>query len=268
MLRLHDLQSEFQRFIAGEESPTLLERMVADAPGFAERLSIYRNNFIVTHTTALSRVFPVVRALVDHRFFAFAVHEYLRCSPPCAPCLSDFGEDFPDFLEKFPPAAGLSYVGDVARLEWAISRVLKAASVPPLSVHAMIHNERDAAAMRLEFNPAVRLVASAYPIDMIWNVHQSDAMADEVRLDPEEVHLEVGGNGRPLIRRCKIGKWKFRSSIAAGSTLGQAVEAALEHDHRFDVDDAIRMLFGDGLIVGIRSEKGPATVGNQAERDD
>lgn len=260
MKRLRDFQTKFQRFVAGRDSAALLEYVIADAPGLAERLSVYRNNFLVSHTTALSHLYPVVRLLVDARFFAFAAHNYLRDSPPRTPCMSDFGGDFPEFLATFPPAAGISYIADVARLEWAISRVCMAGSISPLSVRALIDSGRDPAEMRLDFHPALRFVNSPYPVDVIWQLHQSGPMSHAIQLEAEEVHLEVGGIGLPLLRRCQRSQWRFRALVADGFTLGQAVEAALKDDDKFDVDHAVRTLFENGLIIGIRCDDGPVSA--------
>ena len=41
---------------------------------------------------------------------------------------------FPEFLARFPPAASLAYIADVARLEWAVNRALHAPDAAPLDV--------------------------------------------------------------------------------------------------------------------------------------
>ena len=64
--------------------------------------------------------FPVVCRLVDHPFFAYAAHEFLRDHPPRSRCLAEYGGGFPDFLAAFEPCSSLPYLADVARFEWAI----------------------------------------------------------------------------------------------------------------------------------------------------
>lgn len=126
MLTLHELQYDFRRFLIGE-TPEPLLRLV-DGVGFEpkSRLSIYRNNMLVTLTATLKATFPVVCRLVDDRFFEYAANGFIQHNLPASPCLIEYGEDFPEFLDRFPPAGVLGYLADVARLEWAINRVVHA----------------------------------------------------------------------------------------------------------------------------------------------
>ena len=246
---LYDVQSDFRRFIADEEPGELPDLVCGDTVEARRRLAIFRNNSLVTHTTALAAVYPVVRRIVDGRFFAYAVHEFLRTSLPSHPCLSEFGARFPAFLEDFPPAAGLRYLPDIARLEWVISRVAGAAAGMPLSIDKLIERSGDPALARLWLDPAVRFVASDYPIDVIWTLNQP-GRDPETTLPDERVWLEVRAGGAELLRRHDTGNWTFRSALSAGSTLGTAAEEALHQDRAFDLGAAIAALFAERLVVG------------------
>ena len=132
------------------------------------RLAIYRHHVLSSLTAVLADTFPVVRRLVDPRFFAYAADVFIRRHPPNGPCLFEYGAGFADFLADFPPCRDLPYLPDVARLEWALE--------------AAYHGE-DTAPHHLQ---------SPYPIDTIWHANQPGADPDTVvHLDTGPVRLEI-----------------------------------------------------------------------------
>jgi hypothetical protein len=245
---LYDVQSDFRRFIASQEPGALAGLVCGDAVEAMRRLAVYRNNSLVAHTTALGATYPVVRRLVDGRFFAYAVHEFLRANPPSHPCLAQFGARFPSFLESFAPAVELRYLPDIAQLEWDISRIAGTTPGVPLPIEKLVERQGDPALARLRLDPATRFVASDYPIDVIWTLNQPDS-EPETALPDESVWLEVRGSGAELLRRHDRGHWTFRSALAAGSTLGAAAEDARRQDCAFDLAAAIAALFAERLVV-------------------
>jgi hypothetical protein len=62
------------------------------------------------------------------------------------------------------------------------------------------------------------------------------------------------------IRRLPEADWAFRSRIAEGARLGNAVDAAVTLDPTFDLVAALSSLFEEGLVVEICGEDfGPPT---------
>ncbi|WP_338606729.1 DNA-binding domain-containing protein [Pelagibacterium nitratireducens] len=69
------------------------------------RFAVYRNNVHVSLVTALTKGFPVVRALVGEEFFTAMARVFVGQTKPSSPMLFQYGENFPDFIAEFPPAA-------------------------------------------------------------------------------------------------------------------------------------------------------------------
>jgi hypothetical protein len=270
MPTLRDLQSDFRRFLTGE-TPEQLLRLV-DGVGFEPeaRLSIYRNNMLVTLTAALKATFPVVCRLVDDRFFEYAANAFIQHHLPAAPCLVEYGGNFPDFLASFPPAASLDYLPDVAKLEWAISRVLLAPypeSAIPLA--RLLAVRGDPAQIRLGMTAACRYVASPHRIDQIWQSNQPgmDAAA-EMSLDRCGTHLEVRLADGLQLSSLSAAIWTFRSRIADGVALGAAAAEALAIAPDFDLTQALAALFDAGLVVGYCDAADPNMVQREDQRSE
>ena len=104
MPTLHELQSGFVNFIVGDSADDLVGLVEPGAIDPVSLLSIYRNNALITLTETLAAVYPVVRRLVDQRFFDYAASTYISSNLPSRPCLAEYGAEFPAFLALFPPA--------------------------------------------------------------------------------------------------------------------------------------------------------------------
>ena len=102
MTSLHELQRDMTAALLGRGAGGVVAAMVTEDGIAAEaRLLIYRHHVVTTLTAALRATFPVVCRLVDERFFGYAADEYIRQEPPAGPCLFEYGETFPEFLEAF-----------------------------------------------------------------------------------------------------------------------------------------------------------------------
>jgi len=82
------------------------------------RLSVYRNTIHGTLTTALRLSYPAVYRLVGREFFEAAVRIFIEKEPPHGAYLDEYGAGFAEFLALFLPAASLTYLPAVAKLEW------------------------------------------------------------------------------------------------------------------------------------------------------
>jgi len=251
MPTLHELQSDFRRFLVGQ-SPEQLLRLV-DGVGFEPeaRLSIYRNNMLVSLTAALKATFPVVCRLVDARFFDYAANSFIQDHLPNTPCLAEYGADFPDFLSSFPPAACLDYLPDVARLEWAINRVLHApCAASPVALASLLTVPGDPAQIRLQMPAACQYVASVHPVDRIWQSNQPGSDLLETSHHQRAAYLEIRRTDGLQLTGLPQSTWKFRSRIAEGATLGQAAAEALGVEPDLDLAQALAALFDAGLVTG------------------
>jgi hypothetical protein len=152
----------------------------------ASRFDVHKRHFLRSLTAALEKTFPGIVNLVDIRFFGFAADAFVRAYPPKSPCLFEYGAELPGFLQRFPPCAQLPYLGDVARLEWAM--------------HEVFHAEEER---------PIRILSSRWPIDAIWR------LAIGCTEDPVDMH--AGGVDLVVYRDGDEVKFK---QISPGTVLG------------------------------------------------
>src|SRR5205085_2247436 len=122
---------------------------------------------------ALSATYPVVRRLVGAAFFDEAARRHALAVPSTSGDLSRYGVGFAAFLEAYEPARELRYLPDVARLEWALHECDQAADAAGLDLATLAGvAPGEEGRVRLALHPAVRLVASEYPVLSIWEANQ------------------------------------------------------------------------------------------------
>lgn len=249
MLALEDLQREMRAGLLGEGGPELWRAIAGDGLRPEARLAVYRNNLFTSLTDALALVFPVVRKLVDPRFFAFACHDYIAAHPPRGPCLFEYGRTFPDFLGGFAPCRGLPYLADVARFEWLQNEVLHAADEEPLDPSPLASLAERSEDLRFRVRPTYKLLRSPFPVDAIWRANQADADPQAgVDLGSGGASIEVRRLGDDVVfRTLAPADFAFRAAVAGGSSLADAASAALAADPPFDLVVALRQLFAEGV---------------------
>ncbi len=254
MLALHELQRRFAAAVVDGDGEPLAQAVIDDAPGAVARLGIYANHFRVTLIDALAAAFPVVRQLVGPPFFQAAARQYVRQTPPASPRLFEYGADFPHFLERLPEAHPLVYLADVARLEWAINEAWHAPDAPALSENAIGQLRAGVlSALHVRLHPSCRLIASPFPVDRIWSVHQGGCG------DPDVVDLGAGGT-RLLVHRQEddVGWVKlspadfaFLDELITGTSLEGALGIARTADSAFALTALLAALIEGGLVSSI-----------------
>lgn len=252
-----DTQSEFAGALLDPARAVPEDVTSHTGPRPAKRFAVYRNNVTVSLVDALRARFPAIERLVGDEFFAAMACIFVREHPPRLPILSVYGDEFPDFLERFPPMAELPYAGDVARLEAARTRAYHAADAAPLPREAL----QDVAAASIAqigftLHPSLQIVRSRHPIVTIWAMNSGEMTAGPVDTGISEDALIL----RPLlavaVRKLPAGGAAFLTALRDGKQLSQAAEAAFADSPSFDLTANLAGLFASGLVTALRP--GPA----------
>ena len=257
MSSLRELQAQFRRALLAGEPAEIVHALRADGLPPETRLDIYRNSVFASLTTVLMDSFPVVCRLVDERFFRFAADAFIRAHPPERPCLSAYGDRFPDFLADFSPCRDLAYLPDVARLEWLMNRAAHAPEqVPLLPTTLASVSESDVPGLIVRLDASHGYLQSPWPVDRIWSNNRSDVDAGpefDLR-DRGDVRLEVRRWGNDVVRQSlDPGTFAFRTALANGLPLVAAAEAGTTADPHFDPATAFGRLFSDRAVVAVTS---------------
>jgi hypothetical protein len=189
-----------------------------------DRLDIYRNTFVANATRALRLTYPAVHKLVGDDFFEAAAAAFVAQHPPRSACFDHYGEAFAAFLAAFPAAASLTYLADVARLEWAVSRAIHADDVEPLDLSRLVALSPEEQE-RVSFvpHPSVSLLSLATPADTIWRAVRTGDDAALAAVDPAAgpIRLLVERcDGEPEVRRLDAAAWHFAAELCCGFPLG------------------------------------------------
>jgi hypothetical protein len=233
MSSLRDTQLAFARRVFG--------------PGRAvsPREQIYRNNVFISLTGALADVYPVVRRLVGERYFAQLARRYVRIHPSRSGNLHDFGRQMSRFLGELHDLKNLPYLPDIAALEWACHGAFHAGEAAPLDFARLADVENAKAAL----HPAVRLVASRYPVLAIWEANQAD--------DPGVIDLDAGIDWLVVFRRdlevqilsASAGEFALLAALHDDRSLGEACATALAAEPALDLAATMRRLAINNLLT-------------------
>ncbi|MFN3263240.1 MAG: putative DNA-binding domain-containing protein [Pikeienuella sp.] len=220
----------------------------ARAPGGA-RFAVHRNNVVAGLVAALGAAYPAVRALTGEAFFDAAAALHVRAFPPRSPVMLLYGEAFADWIEAFPPAGGLPWIGDVARLERAWLEAFHEAEAEPLSgarLAALAPGRAEGA--RLRPHPALRLVASRHPAVSLW---EASTGRGAPAVDPARAETAIVSRpgAEVAVRIAEPGEAALVSALLAGETLGEMAERAAAG--AFDLSAELARAFETGMIAEI-----------------
>lgn len=193
----------------------------------AERLAIYRGTIDGTLVKALRLNFPTVQRLVGPEFFDGAASLFAQVHAATAADLNAYGIGFPNFLAGLPQCAGLAYLPDVARLDWAVARALHAPDARPLAPEALAGWTERADGLCFTAHPSVSLVRSAFPIHAIWHavLARDDAQIASIDLSAGPVHLIVQRLDDDVEAvAIEASEWRFAEALLTGHRLGRLLE--------------------------------------------
>ena len=245
-----DYQHVFAEALLDPARPVPPGLVRPDGRPAGRRFDIYRNNVVVALVEALGEAFPVVRAIVGEEFFEAMAGVHVRAHPPSSPRMMFYGERFAPFLESFPPAAGLPYLPDVARLEYARRLACHAADEPAADPSALAG--LDPAALmeaRLSLQAACHVLRSAHPVHAIWRYNATDDKAP-VRPAAEDV-LVSRPDEEVFVQLLPPGGAAFLLALRAGEPLGRAAERAAADAPAFDLGASLASVFSARIVSAI-----------------
>jgi hypothetical protein len=249
---LAELQSRFRDALVSGDGSGIASLLVGGrAP--AERLKVHQRHYEVSLMTALLGKFPATQWLIGSAFVQEAARQYVRRHPPTAPCIAEYGGEFPSFLADCPFVARLPYLRSFGELEWHVGHASVAIELPPLDIASLSARDGDSvAAARLVIQPSVRYLEAGWPVDELFRLFLSDDAPDQITFAPAETLLEVrGARGVFQFTRLDAGEFRFRRAIGSGRPVGAAAEMVLATQADFDVGAAFARLFAQGLVTHV-----------------
>jgi hypothetical protein len=226
------------------------------------RFDVYRNNVTVAAIDALRDIYPAVQTLVGEEFFRASARVYVEQAKPTSPVMHLYGADFGAFLEGFPPARTVPYLGDVARLEFARLQAYHAADAEPLGIAHLAAVPADRVdQVVLTMHPSLALIRSPYPVASLWGASSGLITSDTVDMNCGEDALVIRPGFEVETRALPAGGGAFLSAVMAGYNLGEAAMQAVAACSDFELHQHLAGLFETGCFAGLRATDGGPEIG-------
>lgn len=251
---LQKLQNSFLDALNQTDPPFLLHIQPNAKVAPATQFSIYQNSILVRFQRALKDIYPVCQQLVGDEFFLAMASHYIGNTNSRSADLNDYGADFADFIDNFPPARSLPYLGDVARLEWAWHRIAGATDQNSFDfVKLAACYEQAGEALVFTLPSRCTLLASPYPVHSIWEINQKNYQGnDSISLsDGEQYYFFIWRDQYELrIDILTTLQWHILGLLKQEIALGRICEQAADIDASLDVPALFATWVQSGWIAG------------------
>lgn len=257
-LTLAEMQGQFAQALLQPSSAAQASTLFHAHPYQDDRLALYRGNMTAIWTSALKNAYPVLYQLVGDDYFEQVARAFGRACPSESGDLNQFGAKLAEFLKTIPDAEDYPYFPDVAALEWQIHAAYYAADADAISLTELLQTvaatEQDVQTVQLEFHPAVSLCTSEWDSVAIWLAHQANTEADTESSLTENIRQTCYGliyRSNWSVELLAISKpaWLALIALQQGSSLGTALEMALDADGEFDINAHVQSWFAAGLFA-------------------
>jgi hypothetical protein len=216
----------------GPPAPQGERRIAAHvAPPWLRGFQTYQANGHAMAQAGLQSAYPVVAQLLGEDSFSELARALWHARPPQRGDIGQWGGELPPFLSASEQLADEPYLGDVARVEWALHQAGNAADQDSDTASFALLASVDPGALGLRLAPGSQCVASAWPVVSIVNAHLEqtppfEEVGRRLRAMQAEVALVWREGLRPRVREALAGEAALLAALWAGQSLGAALDAA------------------------------------------
>ena len=257
MLPLEQELSSYTAFASALINPERATPAVVSGPkgkAAAKRYNVYRNNVTVSLIDALAAVYPAVQRITGVDFFRAMARSHIRATPPCSPLLSEYGRDFPAFIERYEYASSMPWLADAARIERAWLDAYHAADAEPLPPAALAAVPQEKLAdLVVITHPATRIVRSRFSAVTIVASNRGNQPVGRIDASTPEDALITRPDIEVMLGRLPPGGATFIESLMSRRSLGEAAASALEISSSFDIAANIVGMIEAGAFTKIIS---------------
>lgn len=232
-----------------------------------EGLAAYWRNGRASARRAVSQAYPVLQRCLGEQALGVLAHRLWEQSPPGCGDLNRWGDALPALLDHAPEVSPWPWLGDLARLEWALHLARQAADPVPLDAAMALGPlaDGDPASLWLQLRPGLSLLTTSWRVQHLWRLHQDDGgdteLADGLAAwqaglsaptDSTCEHLLVlrRGAAAPDIFSLTVAEHAFTSRIGLGLSLDQALRAC---PSSFDLAAWLLRAWSGGWLIGVRT---------------
>ena len=249
---LADLQQQIRDAVVSGDSASISPLLVG-GQNASKRLGIHLHHYEASLTAAVVGRFPATGWLIGPRRLENAAGQFVHAFPPTAPCIAEYGSQFPAFLAAWPETEPLSYVREFADLDWHLGRLAVSIDVAAAGRERLTAIDPSALSdMRVTLQSGTHYLRATWPIDELISMYLADTPPESWTLVDGEVQIEArGSRGSFRFSRLRVGEYAFRVSLAEGRTLGDAACRAIEIDPSFDPGRALLALVDEQLVTSV-----------------
>ena len=217
----------------------------------ARGLLAYRSNAHALAERTLLASFPVIAQLVGIDSFHLLARDFWHHHPPTRGDLAQWGEALATFLQANTQLADEPYLGDVARVEWALHLAAGAADRAPEPASFALLSSTAPDALTLLLSSGTAVVASAYPVASIVTAHLAaspslQAVGEKLRARECECAVVWRQGFKPRVGQCNAAEAALVQALLDGTSLSAALDRAGELDFAHWLPSAVQ----SGLVLG------------------
>lgn len=234
----------------------------------ARGLAAYRANAGANAARALEAAYPTLQALVGADDFRRLSREHWLHAAPTRGDLAEWGAALGAWLDGHPALADWPYLGDCARLDWAVHRCERAADAVLDAESIARLGDTDPDRLHLELRPGVAALGSRWPLVMLYEAHRQadptpalaavrDALAAGVGESALVARSAAGTGWRAQVHRVDATTVAWTERLLAGDSLSAALGAVAAETQRFDgaafdLGTWLASALREGWLKGIR----------------
>lgn len=197
-----------------------------------ERLDIYRDMYLLRMEEALSIDYPALKHFLGDDAFMRLVARYVDAYPSRSYTLNRLGDHLCGFIAQMDDLPRKDFCHDLARLEFALTRIFDAPESPTLNAEAVQAVPADAWENAvLKPVDAFRLLHFNYPVSRyVGAVDEENAFP---RIARKKTWIVAYRHNYGLHRMdLTQPAYELLSSLAAGNSLGQAITSVMTRNWR------------------------------------
>lgn len=219
----------------------------------AGALAVYRGGYLARLTEQLGETWPSVwRVLGDHGFFALC-ERFIATHPSTSYNLSDYGRDFPAFLESAPETTDFAMLPELARFELAFHDLFHAAAHASVDA-ATLASIGDLTGVKLELGSAIRLFECEHAVYDVFR-HRNDEEPPDLDFERPQCVLMFKQDGAVLAREVDAATFAALAALRDGLAVEEALARAVERDGNYGPAEVARLfelIARCGLVSAIR----------------